>query len=71
MMILGWAMTVGGLGLVLFWTIWEAATTFSSAPVITLVGVVVVLAVLALLVPIPLLIATRRAGRSRVRSQPS
>ena len=62
----GWAMTLIGSGTVLFWLIYESITSFRSAPLDTLIGIVVVLAVLALLVPIPLILATRRAKARRV-----
>jgi len=61
----GWAMTLIGSGTVLFWLIYEAITTFRTAPLDTLIGIAVVLAVLALLVPIPLILATRRAKARR------
>ncbi|HVA90733.1 MAG TPA: hypothetical protein VNL71_12935 [Chloroflexota bacterium] len=61
----GWAMTLIGSGTVLFWLIYESITTFRSAPVDTIIGVVVVLLVLALLVPVPLILATRRAKARR------
>jgi hypothetical protein len=66
MVITGWAMTLIGSGTVLFWLIYESVTTFSSAPIATLIGIAVVLAVLALLVPVPLILATRRARARRV-----
>ncbi len=61
----GWAMTVIGSGTVLFWLIYESITTFRSAPIDTVIGAVVVLLVLALLVPVPLIMATRRARARR------
>jgi uncharacterized membrane protein YhaH (DUF805 family) len=67
MVITGWAMTLIGSGTVLFWLIYESITTFTSAPIATLIGVLVVLAVLALLVPVPLIMATKRA-RARQES---
>ncbi|MGH2387385.1 MAG: hypothetical protein ACRDIE_04210, partial [Chloroflexota bacterium] len=71
MVITGWAMTLIGSGTVLFWLIYESITTFTSAPLATLIGIVVVLAVLALLVPVPLILATRRANARRAsRSAP-
>lgn len=63
----GWAMTLIGMGIVLFWTLYEAANTFASAPVPTILGVLVVFGVVALLVPIPLFLATRRAQILRRR----
>ncbi len=68
MVITGWVMTLIGSGTVLFWLIYESITTFTSAPVDTLVGAVVVLAVLALLVPVPLILATKRAKTRRESS---
>jgi len=65
MVITGWAMTLIGSGTVLFWLIYESITTFTSAPVDTLIGVLVVLALLALLVPVPLIMATKRAKAQR------
>lgn len=65
MVYVAWAMTLIGSGTVLFWLIYESITTFKSAPLATLVGVVVVLAVLALLVPVPLILAARRARARR------
>jgi hypothetical protein len=67
MVITGWAMTLGGLCVVLYWTIWEAATNFAQSPIATIVGLVIVLAVLTLLVPLPLFLAMRRAARSTQR----
>lgn len=61
----GWAMTLIGMGIVLFWTLYEAVNTFASAPIYTILGVLVVFGVVALLVPIPLFLATRRAQRLR------
>lgn len=65
--ITGWAMTVIGMGVVLFWTIFEAIDSFSVAPIATIVGLFVILGVLALLVPIPLITATRRARAARLK----
>ena len=65
MVITGWAMTLIGSGTVLFWLIYESITTFTSAPVDTLIGILVVLALLALLVPVPLILATKRAKTRR------
>ena len=65
MAITGWAMTLIGSGIVLVWLLIEAHDTFSSAPLQTVVGIVVVLGLLALLIPVPLIIATRRAKASR------
>ena len=62
-LILGWGMTLAGSGVVLFWLIYEAVTSFAHAPIETLIGVALVLALLALLVPVPLILATRRARR--------
>jgi uncharacterized membrane protein YhaH (DUF805 family) len=58
---LGWAMIVIGMGVVLFWTAFEAVHSITSAPLATILGVLVVLAVLGLLVPLPLILATKRA----------
>jgi hypothetical protein len=66
MVITGWAMTLIGVGTVLVWLIIESISTFASAPLQTLAGILVVLALLTLLVPVPLILATRRA-RARVR----
>ena len=71
MVLTGWAMTLIGCGTVLFWLIYESISTFTSAPIATLIGVAVVLAVLALLVPIPLIIATRRAKALRISHKES
>jgi hypothetical protein len=71
MVITGWAMTLIGSGTVLFWLIYESITTFTSAPIDTLIGAVVVLAVLALLVPIPLIMATKRAKTRQRGSRPA
>ena len=62
---LGWAMTLIGTGIVLFWTFFEAAYSFGPAPLATVIGVLIVLAVLVLLVPVPLMLATRRARATR------
>jgi hypothetical protein len=62
MMITGWVMTIIGSGTVLFWVLYEAVMDFGNAPVATLVGVFVVLGLMCLLVPLPLLLATRRAN---------
>jgi hypothetical protein len=61
----GWAMTLIGVGVVLFWTFFEAVSSFKSAPLATTIGVLVVLAVVTLLVPVPLMLATRRARAAR------
>jgi hypothetical protein len=60
-------MTLIGVAVVLFWTFFEAAYSFRSAPLATAVGVLVVLAVLVLLVPLPLMLATRRARACATR----
>lgn len=65
MIIAGWAMTLVGSGTVLFWVLYEAAMDFSNAPVATLISVVVVVALLCLLVPLPLWLATRRASAEK------
>jgi hypothetical protein len=66
MMVAGWAMTIIGSGTVIFWVLYEAIMDYGNAPIATIVGVLVVLGLMALLVPVPLVIATRRArARSR------
>ena len=42
----GWALTVIGMGVVLFWTGFEAVHSFVAAPLATILGVLIVLAVL-------------------------
>ncbi|MDB5077443.1 MAG: hypothetical protein JWO42_3622 [Chloroflexi bacterium] len=65
----GWVMTIAGSGTVLFWLAYEAVSNFASSPVATLVSVIVVLGLMALLVPVPLLLATRRAKARRSQIQ--
>jgi hypothetical protein len=65
MAITGWAMTLIGSGTVLFWLLYEAVMSFSKAPIATLVSVLVVLGLMTLLVPVPLILATRRAKAHR------
>ncbi len=65
----GWAMTLIGSGTVLFWLIYESASTFRSSPIATMISMLVVLGLLALLVPVPLIIATRRAKARRSQPQ--
>jgi hypothetical protein len=62
---IGWAMTIIGCGVVFVWLGLESASTFKSAPVATLIGILVVLGLMALLVPAPLILATRRANAHR------
>lgn len=69
MAITGWLLTIGGAGTVLFWLIYEAIGSFANAPVQTTVGVLLVLALLALLVPVPLILATRRANTRRAQAR--
>jgi hypothetical protein len=64
----GWIMTLAGSGVVLFWLIYEAVQNFSRAPLATAVSIFVVLGLMALLVPVPLVLATRRS-RSRQAAQ--
>jgi hypothetical protein len=61
----GWAMTIIGCGVVFVWLGLESASTFTSSPVATIVGILIVLGLMALLVPIPLILATRRANAHR------
>jgi hypothetical protein len=61
MALTGWIMTLAGSGVVLFWLAYEAIQNFSHAPLATAVGVFVVLGLMTLLVPVPLLLASRRA----------
>ena len=65
MVLTGWAMTIIGISIVLFWSLYEAAVNFSNSPVGAIVGMLVVVGVLVLLVPVPLIGATRRARRPR------
>ena len=65
----GWAMTLIGSGTVLFWLIYESVSTFRSSPIGTIISMLVVLGLLALLVPVPLIIATRRAKARRSQTQ--
>jgi hypothetical protein len=65
MVMTGWVMTIAGCGVVLVWLVLESVSTFASAPVATIIGIVVVLALMALLVPAPLIVATRRANARR------
>jgi hypothetical protein len=67
MAITGWTMTIAGTGTVLFWLMYEAASNFTKSPVATLVSVVIVLGLMTLLVPVPLLLASRRARQQRTR----
>jgi uncharacterized membrane protein YhaH (DUF805 family) len=69
---LGSAMTIIGCGVVFVWLGLESASTFKSAPVATIIGIVVVLGLLALLVPVPLILAIRRANaRGRMAARPA
>ena len=65
MVLTGWAMTIVGMSIVLFWTLYEAAVNFSHSPLGAVIGVLIVVGVLVLLVPVPLIGATRRARRPR------
>jgi hypothetical protein len=70
MLIVGWSMTLLGSGTVLFWVLYEAAVSYRAAPLATLVSLVLVIGLLALLVPVPLIIANRRAHPGAQISHP-
>ena len=67
MAITGWTMTIAGTGTVLFWLLYEAVSNFTKSPVATTISVVIVLGLMTLLVPVPLLLATRRARQQGAR----